>query len=84
MGGARNQIRAGLATVQSGQYHTNAELMSVARPTTCFLCIVDALRIMSHILNKKLMYQEEKVFHLYKIHYNHAYISEWCIYRHVQ
>ena len=34
LGGARNQIRAGLATAQSGQYHTNAELKGVARPTS--------------------------------------------------
>ena len=31
LGGARKQIRAGLATAQSRQYHTNAELMGVAR-----------------------------------------------------
>ena len=32
--GAQKQICAGLVTAQSGQYHTNAELMSVARPTS--------------------------------------------------
>ena len=34
MGGAQKQIRAGLATAQSGQYHTNTELTGVVRPNT--------------------------------------------------
>ena len=37
MGGARKQIRAGLATAQSGQYHTNAELKGVARPNSIYI-----------------------------------------------